>query len=195
MKMLDTPSKLVDAATRHGLRLRSEVRLDATGADFFVAHAYDEQDRPWILRSPRRADVLKRARTEHAALQLVHRELPVAVPEWQVFSSELIAYPRLPGEPAATIDLEAGGYVWRFHAAAPPEAFLHSLAHALATLHAVPRSRAVEAGLPIEEPAQIREQWNRRMVMAREMLRCPSPSGFAGGGGWPRTHTGRAIRS
>jgi macrolide phosphotransferase len=173
MKMLDTPSKLFDAAARHGLHLGSDIRLDASGADFVVAHALDDQDRHWVLRSPRRADVLKRARTEHAALQLVHRELPVAVPEWQVFSSELIAYLRLPGEPAATIDMEAGGYVWRFDAAAPPAAFLGSLAHTLVSLHTVPRSRAAAVGLPIEEPVQVREQWSRRMVVAREMLEVP----------------------
>lgn len=61
------------------------------------------------------------------------RGLP-AVPEWRVFSPQVIAYPRLGGNPAA-----------------------------------------VAAGLPLQEPRQVRETWPERMDRAREVLDVPSP--------------------
>jgi macrolide phosphotransferase len=162
-----------DAARRHGLRLTSDVRLDASGADFVVAHALDQAGTPWVLRSPRRDDVFARAENEHRALGLVKDHLPVAVPDWRIFSHELIAYPRMAGDPAADVDLEAGGYVWRFDESAPPPAFLTTLAHALAALHTVPTSAARASGLAVEEPAHVREQWARRMESARETIDVP----------------------
>lgn len=171
--MSGSADSLLNAARQHGLRLTPEVRLDTSGADFIVAHALDEHGRPWVLRSPRHADVLARAENEHRALRLVKAHLPVAVPDWQIFSAELIAYPLLAGEPAAVIDPEAGGYVWRFDKSAPPAAFLSTLAHALAALHTVPTSAARAAGLPVEDPARVREKWARRMEGAREMIEVP----------------------
>jgi macrolide phosphotransferase len=171
--MSATADTLLDAARHHGLRLTPEVRLDTSGADFIVAHAVDEHGTPWVLRSPRRADVLARAENEHRALGLVKAHLPVAVPDWQIFSPELIAYPRLSGEPAAVIDPEAGGYVWRFDATAPPTVFLSTLAQALAALHTVPTSAARATGLPVDDSTQLREKWARRMAGARDMIEIP----------------------
>jgi macrolide phosphotransferase len=68
--------------------------------------------------------VLERAGREHQILALLNGRLPVAVPNWRIFSPDIIAYPRLVGEPASAVDMEAGGYVWAFDETAPPAAFV-----------------------------------------------------------------------
>jgi macrolide phosphotransferase len=171
--MATSTENLLDTARRHGLRLTSEARLDTSGADFLVAHAFDEHGKAWVLRAPRRAEVWARAENERRALRLVQAHLSIAVPDWQIFSPELIAYPRLAGEPAAVIDLEAGGYVWRFDERAPPEPFLGSLAQALAALHTLPTAAATTTGLSVDAAVSVRNGWARRMEGARTMIDVP----------------------
>jgi macrolide phosphotransferase len=165
---------LLAIAREHGLRLTPERQeLDETGADFIVMHAVDEQGVPWVVRAPRRADVLARAATERRALELVRARLPVAVPEWRVFTPQLIAYPRLHGNPAAVVDMTAGGYVWRFDETAPPTAFLDALGDGLAALHRVEHADATAAGLPVRSPAAVRAMFADRMDRSRAVLDVP----------------------
>jgi macrolide phosphotransferase len=56
-------------------------RAFATGADFLVAHARDEHATPWVVRTPRREDVLERAAREHQVLAMLRLRLAVAVPD------------------------------------------------------------------------------------------------------------------
>jgi macrolide phosphotransferase len=173
--MIDTVDALLAAAREHGLRLTLErLELDETGADFLVAHAIDEQGVPWIVRSPRRADVLERAAAERRVLELVRTRLPVDVPDWRVFSPQVIAYPRLGGNPAAVVDMNAGGYVWRFDETAPPASFLDTLADALVALHRIERGEAVAAGVRLQQPVQVRETFAERMDRSREVLDVPA---------------------
>lgn len=100
-----TPPDLLRAASEQGLALTCErAEFDRSGLDFLVLHAHDTAGSPWIVRTPRRASVLEAARVEARVLALVAEYLPVAVPEWRVFSDEVIAYPRLAGVPAVTAD-------------------------------------------------------------------------------------------
>lgn len=172
--MIESAEALLDAARERGLALRAQgVELDTSGADFVVAHAVDEAGTRWVVRSPRRGDVLERAARERRALELVRPRLPVSVPEWRLFSPEVIAYPRLDGDPAAVVDLDAGGYVWRFDETAPPAAFLDSLAAVLAALHGIDPASAAAAGLPVRAPAGVRDLFAGRMERAREVLTIP----------------------
>jgi macrolide phosphotransferase len=150
------------------LKLRDGA-LDLSGADFVVLHANDESGQKWIVRSPRRADVFARAETERVALSLVRPKLSVRVPDPRVFSPELIAYPRMDGEPAAIVDLEAGGYVWRFDEKDPPRAFIESLATALAQLHAIDRDQRLRE----KSSAEIRATYRAQMDRARGALKIP----------------------
>jgi macrolide phosphotransferase len=130
---------------------------------------------PWVVKAPRRADVLERAAAERRTLEMVRPRLPVAVPEWRVFSPEVVAYPRLSGDPAAVVDLEAGGYVWRFDETAPPAAFGETLAVALAALHGIGHDAAAGAGLRVQGPGEFRQAFAERADRAREVLDVPEP--------------------
>src|SRR5688500_17279488 len=101
---IETVTDLLDAARLHGLRLTTEsADFDRSGLDFLVLHARDDNGVPWIVRTPRRPEVLASTRVEARVLRLIRSRLPVAVPDWRVHSRGVIAYPRLAGTPAVTI--------------------------------------------------------------------------------------------
>lgn len=172
--MSDRIGELLEIARANGLALDpASARLDESGADFRAVHGVDGRGVAWIARFPRRADVAQRAQRERGALERVRGRIPVEVPRWEVFSPEVIAYPRLSGHPAAVVDVEAGGYVWRFDETHPPEPFLDSLAAALAALHSISAQEAAAAGLPVRTPAEVRQAHAARMERARGILRVP----------------------
>jgi macrolide phosphotransferase len=190
--MFNSAEQLLAAAREQGLQLTAKrPELDGSGADFIVVHAVDEHGTPWVVRSPRRPDVLERAAAERRALALVRARIPAAVPDWRLFSPQVIAYPRLGGEPAAVIDMSAGGYVWCFDEKNPPAVFIDSLASFLAALHGIAEEDAVAAGLSVQRPSQIREAYARRMERSREVLNVPDAvwrrwqAWLAGDSYWP----------
>ena len=175
-------AELLRLARQHGFELSAaRPDLDESGADFLVAHANDNAGMPWIAKAPRRPDVVTRADAERRALLLLRDHLPVEVPDWRLFSSDLIAYPRVPGHPAAVIDDQLGDWVWRFDREAPPDAFLDSLAAGLATLHRIDPSLAVDAQLIVLHPDDIRAATAERVDRARDGLTIPD-------GVWRRWH-------
>lgn len=172
--MIRGKDDLLGAARNHGLLLSREgFELNESGLDFIAGFGRDEAGTDWVLRVPRRADVLTSAEYEARVLALVRDRLPVSVPDWKVNEPEIIAYPRLPGVPAATIDPEVPGYVWVIDPQNPSERFLDSFARAIAALHAVDPDRASTAGLRHQSPAEARHTMSVQMHEARRMLRVP----------------------
>ena len=102
----------------------------------------------WIVRAPRRPDVVAAARIEGRVLQLVRPALPVAAPDWRVHAPEVIAYPRITGVPA--ISVAAGEPTWHvLDPSAPAPAFIESMARTLATLQAIAPATAEATGAPV----------------------------------------------
>src|SRR3954452_18379336 len=106
-------------ARRHGLVLVGEIELNDIGLDFRAAFATDESGMEWVLRLPRRPDVLPRAENEARVLRLLKGRLPAEVPDWRIFTPELIAYPRLAGTTALTIDPATKEPTWHIDKEAP----------------------------------------------------------------------------
>ncbi|GAA1132716.1 hypothetical protein [Citricoccus alkalitolerans] len=122
MRSPDLTTPLVDLAATHGLDLDpSTLSINEMGLDFRVALATTAScsatspngsaGERWVLRIPRRPDALRRAEVESRVLDLVGPRLSVAVPQWGVQATDLIAYPALPGEPGLTLDPD-GAPVW-----------------------------------------------------------------------------------
>ena len=168
---VETVADLVEAARLHGLQLTADqADFDRSGLDFLVVHARDDQGVPWIVRTPRRPDVFASSRVEARVLRLIRPRLPVAVPDWRVHSRQVIAYPRLAGTPAITID-PASGYSWNIiDPAALPEAFLDSFARALAALQAIEPDTAASAGVPTKTVAELRDTIAKAMQATRSAL-------------------------
>ena len=168
--LLETKEQLLATAASAGLSLVAETAtLDTMGLDFVVLHARDEAGTRWIVRTPRRPDVIAAARREARVLGCARAALPVAVPDWRVHTDALIAYPRLEGTPVVTLD--TGAPVWNIiDPAAPSEAFLTSLGEALAAMQAVDATGAV----PVDAIDELRRNLAATIEATRDALEPPA---------------------
>ena len=171
---IETVEDLLAAARRHGASLRATSRtFDTTGLDFLVAHAEDEAGVPWVVRTPRRDDVYAASLVEARVLELIRPHLPVAVPDWRIHAPEVIAYPKLPGMPAVTVD-HVAGHAWNvIDPAALPDVFLDSMARTLAALQSIPAEMAREAGVPIRTTEMLRTELFMAIDATADLLRAP----------------------
>ena len=167
---LTSVAELVGAARARGLSLTTnQAELDQTGLDFHVVHGADEQGTRWIVRTPRRSDVVAAARVEARALSLVAPRLAVEVPIWRVHDDDVIAYRRLEGTPAVTLD--ENGPRWNvIDPTSPCETFLDSFATMLASLQSVSLEEAERAGVPIRPIARSRATIAGAMEATRKVL-------------------------
>ncbi|WP_422929119.1 macrolide 2'-phosphotransferase [Singulisphaera sp. PoT] len=148
-------SAIAARALQHGLKLEGDIELVDMGLDFRVAFATDASGTRWVLRIPRRPDVWPRALNEARVLRLLKGRLPAEVPDWQVVSPELIAYPRLAGTTALTLDPTSHEPTWHIDKDSAP--FTESFARILASLHGIDPAEASAAGLKTSTPAEARK--------------------------------------
>lgn len=157
--------EILEQARVHGLDIDpTTATLNESGLDFWAVFANTRAGVPWVLREPRRSDVIESAAYEKKVLDLAARHLPVEVPRWLVHTPELIAYPMLGGTPAATIHPELKQYEWVLDPQQLPEVFVQSLAETLAALHGIAEEDARRAGLRVRGPAGVRELLSQRMT-------------------------------
>lgn len=147
-------------AASHGLHLiPNGATLSEAGLDYRVVMSHDDCGKPWVLRLPRRADVSRGIAAEARILDLVRPVLKVdgvAVPDWQIRSSSLIAYPALPGAPGLTLT-DDGEPEWHIDPASPDYAI--RLGRLLARLHSITPDEANSHGVDVRTPAQVRQAW------------------------------------
>ncbi|WP_432791149.1 macrolide 2'-phosphotransferase [Brevibacterium sp. K11IcPPYGO002] len=150
------PTIIRDLARAHGLDIITDsIVINELGLDFQVAIAEAVDGESWVLRIPRRPDVSARAAVEGRFLKAIAPHLSVAVPDWQVHSDDLIAYPLLPGTPGLTVD-DAGVPQWHFDVESPEYAV--SLGSVLAELHTVDPAAVRDTGIPEFSPTEIRQR-------------------------------------
>lgn len=178
---LETVEQLLAAARHQGLELAADTaRLDTMGLDFLAVHACDAAGTRWIVRSPRRVDVVTSAQTEARILALVRRTFPFAAPDWRIHAADVIAYPRLDGTPAITLD--TGAPVWNvIDPAAPSAVFIEDMARAFVALQAIAPADAEAAGVPVRTIADERAQIAAALTATREALAPPDAM-------WERWH-------
>lgn len=155
-----------ELASAHGIELDADasmLRLVGSDAEYFGATARDSSGAYWMLKAPRRGDVLAQARQEKRVLDHVRGKIPVVVPDWQIHSDKLIGFRVLPGVPAAEVDPLMGELIWRLPQARVPETFAQSLAETMAKLHALDLGAAAAAGIPIMTAEQSRARVRQRM--------------------------------
>lgn len=162
--------KVIEIANKHNLALKEDtLQFNESGLDFRVAFAQDGNGNEWTLRLPRREDVMPRTKVEKQALDLVNQyAASFQVPNWIIYADELIAYKKLDGVPAGTIDHEIGNYVWEIDISNIPESFHKTLGRALAELHGIPGDKAAEIGLAVQKPEEARWSMKVRMNSVKE---------------------------
>ncbi|SHE65160.1 macrolide 2'-phosphotransferase [Streptoalloteichus hindustanus] len=171
---LTTPDDLLAATREEGLALRPETaRLDRSGWDYLVLHALDADGVPWVVRAPRRAEVAELMAPEGRVLDLVRPVLPVAVPDWRLRTPRFAAYPRLPGEVAATEDPDTLVHEWHVPKERFGAEFVDQLARTLVALHRIDVDRAAATGLPHGSPEDDRAEIAERLTRLRAAVPVP----------------------
>ncbi|MTI56665.1 macrolide 2'-phosphotransferase [Geosporobacter ferrireducens] len=161
--------KVKQLANNKGLDvLEDTIKINGSGVDFLVAHAKVQNGDKWILRIPRRPESMRHALQEKKALDIIRNYASFQVPDWSIFSEDLIAYEQLNGIPAATIDIEKQGYVWSFDETNIPSEYYYSLGKALANLHALPQDEFNNIGVEILEASELRAFMKQRMKRVKE---------------------------
>jgi len=152
-------SAIARLAAEHDLDVDpASLQVNEIGLDFRVAIARAAGGERWVLRIPRRPDVLARADIEGRLLSLIRPQLTVAVPDWQIHSHELIAYPLLPGEPALTLD-DDGSPQW--HVDMSSTTYSATLGEFIAQLHSIDAEQARSTGIERHQPEEVRQQWSQ----------------------------------
>jgi macrolide phosphotransferase len=168
IKKTKSKQEVLELSYKHDLTiLEDSLQFNESGLDFQVVLATDTNGERWILRLPRREDVLTSVDKEKRTLELIAPLLSVEVPRWTVCTDELIAYRALNGVPTGTIDSEAKAYVWEIDAAHPPEQFHESLAKGIASLHQVSIAEAQAIGLPVETAEEARAVMKQKMDVVK----------------------------
>ncbi|MBE6068189.1 MAG: Mph(B) family macrolide 2'-phosphotransferase [Clostridium lundense] len=167
--MSKSKREVIEIATKHGLALREDTLVfNESGLDFLAVFAEDEQGNEWVLRLPRREDVMPRTKSEKQALDLVNQYITeFQAPNWDIYTDKLIAYKKLDGVPAGTIDHEIQNYVWEIDINNVPNCFHQTLGKVLAELHGIPKDKVVEAGLTVHTSEEVRQSMRERMHVVR----------------------------
>ncbi|MFJ9432541.1 macrolide 2'-phosphotransferase [Streptomyces sp. NPDC101490] len=166
---MSTIADAIALASAHGPHLSAQdATVNEAGLDYRVVMASDATGRRWVLRVPRRADVSEGMAAETRVLDLVApvmAEDGVAVPDWQVRSPELIAYPALPGAPGLTLT-DTGEITWHMDPVSPDYAV--RLGRLLARLHSITPEQAEVAGVEVRTSAQVRQAWRDDIARVSE---------------------------
>jgi macrolide phosphotransferase len=161
----------LETAARNALFLsRDSLRIEDLGLDFKLASARDLDGTGWVLLSPREEEAQGKAESERCILKFVSGKIPAHVPDWRVFTPELIAYPCIPGSPAMVLDRTPHAknkHQWRFDRKNPPSAFLESLAENILALHRLNVEEGIEAGVPAFTPMEFRRAVAKRIENCR----------------------------
>jgi len=156
-------------AQQHGLTiLEDTIKINESGVDFRVAHAKDQNGDNWILRIPRRPESMRHARKEKKALETIQRHANFQVPNWSIFSEDLIAYKQLDGVPAGITDVEQQGYIWNIDENSVPPEYYNSLGEVLAKLHSLPQQEFQNIGVEMVPANELRASMKQRMERVKE---------------------------
>lgn len=157
-------------AMKHSIDLlKSSMKVESMGLDFQVVFAEDTKKHEWVCRVPRRKDIFDKIKKEKGILDFISQNQSVfEVPVWKVTTEDLVMYKKLQGVPVVTTDAQTQDQDWVFDLHSVPDAYLNSLGEVLAALHALPLNKATEAGIPVEDVEDSRENMKTRMSKIKE---------------------------
>ena len=167
--MSKTNEDVLLIAKKYGLQLLKETLIyNESGLDFQVVYATDLNGKEWVLRFPRREDVMMGTEKEKKVLDLVNSYIDFEAPKWEIYEEDLIAYEKLSGVPMGTVDHEIQNYRYEVDVENLPQRFFDSLGKMLANLHRLPQDLIKEAGFSVLSATEVREEMAQRMNAVKE---------------------------
>ncbi|HAX72412.1 MAG TPA: macrolide 2'-phosphotransferase, partial [Firmicutes bacterium] len=150
--------------------LENSLIFNESGMDFLVVFAKDIYGKEWVLRFPRRDDVIQTTEVEKDILDLVNQNVNFEAPKWEIFQNDMIAYQKLKGFPMGTINHEIQDYEYEMDINNIPLCFYESFAKLLVDLHAISPDKVVSTQLTVFSTNEIREDMRCRMEKIKETL-------------------------
>ena len=155
-------------AEAHGLLLTEKMKFNEMGIDFKVGFAIDRSGQQWLLRIPRRNDMGEQIEKEKRILELVKKHLSVEVPDWQISSPELVAYPMLKDNPVLTFNAETYEVSWHMDKDSPK--YITSLAKTLVEIHSIPEIEVWGNDLKIMKSSNLRSEIATNLQLVKSEL-------------------------
>lgn len=155
-------------AEAHGLLLTDKMNFNEMGIDFKVVFALDTKGQQWLLRIPRRDGMREQIKKEKRILELVKKHLSVEVPDWQISSPELVAYPMLKDNPVLTFNAETYEVSWHMDKDSPK--YITSLAKTLVEIHSIPEIEVWENDLKIMKSSNLRPEIATNLQLVKSEL-------------------------
>lgn len=146
---------IISLARRHGLEILEPLAINELGLDFQIVIAPDRNNLKWVLRIPRRPDVLPKIDYEVKVLNFLKQRIPAEVPNWKIVSPELVAYSLLTDSTAISID--AATYAVTWHIDKEGKTYTKTLAKILVAMHGLSRSDAIAAGYRHSSVGEVRQ--------------------------------------
>lgn len=169
--MSKTKKEVLEIIKKYQLEvLEDSLVFNESGLDFQVVFAKDGKGKEWVLRIPRREDVMQGTELEKKILDLVNEHISFEAPKWEIYEKDLILYQKLQGIPMGTIDHDIQNYVYELDINNLPMAFYESLAKILADLHNLPHDKVSQAGLPVLTANDLRTEMKQRMDKVKEIF-------------------------
>lgn len=163
--------QILSLAQEKGLDLDPDTAvLDDNGWDFRVVHAVARDGLAWVLRVPRRPEIVTAAAAEGLLLAVLRDRFTVAIPDWRVADSELIAYPRLAGEPAVWENPQTYELHWRIDRRNPPTSYVTALGEFMAELHSTPTADVAATGIPFHSAGEVRTRFGAQLAVGAAEL-------------------------
>lgn len=169
--MSKTKEQVLEITKKYDLNvLEDSFVFNESGLDFQVVFAKDIDEKEWVLRLPRRDDVMQNTQLEKKILDVINEQVSFEAPKWEIYEQDLIAYQKLNGVPMGTIDHEIQNYVYELDINQIPICFYDSLAKILVDLHRVSLEKVEQVSLPVLTVKEIREDMKQRMDKVKEVI-------------------------
>lgn len=155
-------------AKKSGIEIEGPLEINDLGLDYQVAIATDIHGVKWILRRPRRIEMFKQIQQEQRALEFLKTKLSVQIPDWQVVTKDLVAYPLIDYPPALAVDAKTFAATWNMKM--DSDLYIHTLAQAISQLHSVSCDEAEAAGLKAYSVCDLRKNLVEEIKLVKNAL-------------------------
>lgn len=158
---------ILDLASKHEIPVQRIISTNELGLDFEVSIGEEISGRKWILRVPRRMDLLPKIQQEQSHLRFLKSRVRFNVPDWKVATSELVAYPLLADKPALEANPMTQEFTWNVDLGSYE--FSESLALVLVELHKLTED-AESFGLETQTPEKVRKEILKEIRLVKSEL-------------------------
>ncbi len=163
-----TADEIIQRAESHGLSIEENLSINEMGLDFRVVFATERSGKQWVFRIPRRQDMMDQIQKEKSILNLVKKHLAIEVPDWQIATEELVAYPLLSNKPVLTYDAQTYDVTW--HMDQTSRHYIPSLAKILVDLHSIPQQEIETHQLDVKSPNFIRQEIENQLLLVSKEI-------------------------